>query len=101
MKLKNLYCAVCCTAILLPAAVLAEESAATAKTPDKTESQAKPDKTAKTQCAQTTGSRIKPAKSRDCSPSTSAVRTYSGEQLRETGKLDTVEALRQLDPAVH
>lgn len=31
---------------------------------------------------------------------TSEVRSYSNEQLRETGKLDAAHALQMLDPAV-
>jgi hypothetical protein len=58
-------------------------------------------------CLRETGSRIatriKPrADSRDAKRCVSATgRSYSGEELRRTGRWDLADALRSLDPAVH
>lgn len=58
-------------------------------------------------CLRETGSRIatriKPrADNRDTKRCVSATgRSYSGEELRRTGRWDLADALRSLDPAVH
>jgi hypothetical protein len=96
MKFKVHFIAICAAA-LLPLGVVAAEAAAE-KPAEKQESPAKQEKAVKKSCDSTTGSRLK--SSRSCTPSTSATRTYSAEQLQDTGKMETAEALRTLDPTV-
>lgn len=45
-----------------------------------------------------TGSRIR-TRDGDCSPKGYPFRSYSAEELQDTGEIDLLEALRQIDPA--
>lgn len=53
---------------------------------------------AKEHCVQDTGSYIKRPEPKDCAniPGTS----YSNQEIQDTGRLDTADALRQLDPRI-
>lgn len=53
-------------------------------------------------CAPNTGTRIKPAKDDEAKVANCAQpgRTYSREELDQTGEIDTARALRQLDPRI-
>jgi hypothetical protein len=48
-----------------------------------------------TECASNTGTRLKVAKGR-CNPA--KVTVYTQDEIQSTGKIDTGEALKQLDP---
>jgi Ni/Co efflux regulator RcnB len=61
------------------------------------QAQAKPDES-KAKCTYVTGSRIRHDPPVDCDQSTSNLRTYTAEDLQNTGQIDIGDALRWLDP---
>lgn len=50
------------------------------------------------QCEQLTGTRIRVKDRRECEATGLGLKSYSADELRRTGEIDVVEALRQLDP---
>ena len=74
----------------------AKPAAAAAEAKSK-QADAKPEET-KAKCAYVTGSRIKHDPPVDCDQSTSNLRTYTAEDLQNTGQIDIGDALRWLDP---
>ena len=81
-------------AVAAPAAVLAEETPATAPAAT-TASTVKSAKAA--DCTFRTGSRIRSTGKKTCS-SVAAMRSYSQQELQMTGENNVADALRKLDP---
>lgn len=109
MNLRLHIAAIAGAALLIPVAGFAADAAtSTAEAPKaaakEKEAEAKEtkkvaaEKPKKVKCETTTGSRLR--KSRECTPSASAARSYSQEDLQNMGKTDLSEALRQMDAGV-
>jgi hypothetical protein len=104
MKFRSTLLTVLAAGLLMPAAVLAEETAKPAKeaTAEKAEAKkAEVKKADSAKCAEVTGSRIKPTKTGDCQTvSNRPIRTYTSEELQNTGEMDLASALKSLDPSI-
>ena len=104
-KTRALLAAVLCTVAF--AATAQDEAPSPDASPAEKRAQAEDEALNDRNCLRETGSRIatriKPrADSRDTKRCVSATgRSYSGEELRRTGRWDLADALRSLDPAVH
>lgn len=93
-------------AVLLPAVALATDAATDKK--DQAKPVAAPEAKAKqtdaksadtkAKCTYVTGSRIKHDPPVDCDSGVLGLRTYSAEEIQQTGQIDLNEALRWLDP---
>jgi hypothetical protein len=51
-------------------------------------------------CESVTGSRIRTPGKTDCSNTSSAMKTFTAEELQATGEIDMNKALRTLDPSI-
>ena len=104
-KTRALMAAALCTVAF--AASAQDVATASDASPAEKRAQAEDEALDDRNCLRETGSRIatriKPrADSRDTKRCVSATgRSYSGEELRRTGRWDLADALRSLDPAVH
>ena len=99
MNFRKQIVVACATSLLVPLAVLAADApaaaAAAAKEAARKEVEAKK---ASALCEAVTGTRIRPAKDDNCRASVSPFRSYTAEDLQQTGKIGLAEALRDLDP---
>ena len=104
-KTRALLATVLCTVAF--AATAQDVAPASDASPAEKRAQAEDEALHDRNCLRETGSRIatriKPrTDSRDTKRCVSATgRSYSGEELRRTGRWDLADALRSLDPAVH
>jgi hypothetical protein len=90
MKLRPLVLCFSVAALISPLAALAAD----ATTPPAASAKAK-----KPTCETSTASRIQASPAQNCRQnSSSPTRTYTQEDLQRTGEINTVEALRKLDP---
>ena len=105
MKYRSVFIAVAAT-VLAPLALHAADKTAQPNKDAKPvaaaeakadQAQAKPEE-AKAKCAYVTGSRIRHDPPVDCDQSTANVRTYTAEDLQNTGQIELGDALRWLDP---
>ena len=86
------------SALLLPAALQAADSEPAAKPKAEEEgTKAAPRKT-EAMCEYVTGSRIRHDPPVSCDSGTLGMRTFTGEDLRNTGETNIADALRKLDP---
>lgn len=91
MKFRAKTLAIAAAAMLAPLAAMAADT--------KVSNEAKAEKPVAA-CKQVTGSRIKPRDASRCDKSSSQPwRSYSADELQQTGEIDMAEALRKLDPA--
>jgi hypothetical protein len=105
MKYRSVILAAA-VALCLPAGLLAADAAQDQKAMTKPvaasevktgQAAAKP-ADAKATCEYVTGSRIKHAPPVDCDQAAPGLRSYTAEDLQNTGHVDIAEALRWLDP---
>jgi hypothetical protein len=86
-----------------PAPVAAAAKAAEASKPAETTAATTSDKQARTKkpvCDSSTASRIQASPGQPCKLSASPTRTYTQEELLNTGENNVADALRKLDPSV-
>jgi hypothetical protein len=97
MKIRSGIVTAFAVALIAPlGAVHAADTDTTAKEPAKEKSAAKKDEA---KCDVAPGSRIRQAKSEDCKKiAKQPFRSYSKEEIDNTGETDINEALRKLDP---
>jgi hypothetical protein len=93
MKIRARILAISAAALLAPLAAMSADTKAEGKTRAKAEKPA-------AVCEQVTGSRIKPRDATSCEKSSNQrYRSFTAEELQQTGSIDLAEALRKLDPA--
>jgi hypothetical protein len=103
MKFRSGLLTALALALFAPVAVMAADTAtpATEAAKEPAKEKAAPKKADANTCGQVTGTRIKSPKQADCvKVSNRPIRSYSAEDLQNTGETDLAAALRQLDPSI-
>ena len=102
MKFRSRLLAVTVAALLMPVAALAADTTQAEKAPatEKAEPKKAEATAAAATCDKVTGSRIKPTKETSCEKASNRpIRTYTADELLNTGETDLAAALRKLDPS--
>ncbi len=99
MKFRSRLLAVLAAALLMPIATVAADAGKAEKEPAREKVEPKKDETAA--CDKVTGTRIKPTRETSCEKASNRpIRTYTADELRNTGEIDLAAALRRLDPSI-
>jgi hypothetical protein len=100
MKFRSRLLAMTVAALLMPVAALAADTTQTEKEPAREKAEPKKAEAAAATCDKVTGSRIKPTRETSCEKASNRpIRTYTADELRNTGETDLGAALRKLDPS--